>query len=41
MQESINNVSANNDTLNVEVHQGKRALEQLKAKVGHLEANIN
>ena len=27
--------------LNVEVHWGKRALEQLKAKVGRLEANIN
>ena len=34
-------MSAYNKALNVEVHRGKRALEQLKAKVGRLEANIN
>ena len=34
-------MSAHNEVLNVEVQQDKRALEQLKAKVGHLEANIN
>ena len=34
-------MSTHNEALIVEVHRGKRALEQLKAKVGHLEANIN
>ena len=33
-------MNAHNEALNI-VHWGKRALEQLKAKVGCLEANIN
>ena len=34
-------MSTHNEALNVEVHRGKRALKQLKAKVDCLEANIN
>ena len=34
-------MSAHKKVLNVEVQQAERALEHLKAKVGHLEANIN
>ena len=34
-------MNAHNEALHVEVYRGKRALVQLKAKVGCLEANIN
>ena len=34
-------MSAHNEALIAEVHRGKRALEQLKANIGHLEDNIN
>ena len=41
MQESIKDMSAHNEALIIELHWVKRALEQLVARVGRLEASIN
>ena len=41
MQKFIKDMSTHNEALIIEPHRGKRALEQLVAKVGRLEASIN
>ena len=41
MQKSINDMTAHNEALIAEVLRGRRALEQLRVKVGHLQADNN